>query len=266
MQVLLLCGGRGVIDPDTRMRIPKGMMMIGDRPLLWHVMKSFASYGHTDFLLALGEGDERIRNYFLQYGTQSRDIEVALVSGSVKPLSRTPEENWNVRMVDTGINAQTGSRVARCQQYLGADPYFISYSDCLSDVNLASLLEFHRSSSGTLTVTGVQPPTRFGTFVVDDGKVKSYSLGKPLTGMGGYINGGYIVAEHSLAGYMEPYSECSLENEVFTRLATEGKVAVYPHTGYWQSVDTERDLVMLNDLHRRNLRPWLPKATDFKED
>jgi glucose-1-phosphate cytidylyltransferase len=264
MKVLLLCGGRGVIDPDSRRRIAKGMVMVGDRPMLWHVMKSFATYGYRDFILALGEGGRDIRCYFLQYHLQSHDIEVDLSNPTPRQLSTSQEEDWTVKFVDTGLNAQTGGRIVRCSRYLDDQLFLISYSDCLCNVNISALVDFHKQSGAVLTVTGVQPPSRFGTFFVKEKKVVGYSLDARLSGIGGYVNGGFMVANKGLLSYLEPYNECNLERDTFVRLVNEGKVAVYPHDGYWQALDTERDVQLLNHLYANNQRPWLPSPGQMR--
>jgi glucose-1-phosphate cytidylyltransferase len=264
MRVLLLCGGRGLIDWENRRRIPKGMARIGERPLLWHVMSTFAAFGHRDFVLALGDGGEIIRRFFLGYDKQWRDIEVSLAGGSVEYLDRINEEDWRVQLIDTGREASAGARIARCRRYLGDEPFLLSYSDCLCNVDLTALVAFHCARGKVLTITGVRPPFRFGTFLVEEGQVISYSLEARLAGVGGHINGGYMVAEPELFRYVEPLNECNLEVEVFSRLAREGKVAIYAHDGYWQPIDGERDLLMLNEQYARNSRPWLPEPSKMK--
>lgn len=263
MKVLLLCGGRGIIDPETRLRIPKGMALLGDRPVIWHIMKTFSAYGHNEFVLALGEGGQYIRNYFLNYRSQLQDIEVSIANGSVESLSRIPEENWRIKLVDTGRNAQTGSRIARCRRYIEDESFFISYSDCLCNVNMLNLLSFHRSQGKTITVTGVQPLSRFGTFFIENNQVTDYSQTSKLVGSKGCITGGYMVAEPSILEFLNPYSECNLESQVFSQIAKDGKVAIYLHEGYWQAIDTERDLLLLNEFYKNNQRPWLPEPPDF---
>jgi len=260
MKTLLLCGGRGIYDYESHVRISKGMLMLGDRPILWHIMKTFSSYSHNDFILALGEGGQYIRNYFLGYVSQLQDVEVTIANGTMKALNQIPEENWIIKLVDTGRNAQTGSRIARCRRYIDNETFLISYNDCLCNVNIPDLLTYHRAQGKTITVTGVQPPSRFGTFFTDEVRVTGYSSATKLVGKGGFINGGFMVAEPSLFDYLTPYNECSLEKEVFSQLAQEGQVAVYPHDGYWQAVDTERDMIVLNELYQANKRPWLPDA------
>lgn len=260
MKTLLLCGGRGVYDYESQIRIPKGMLMLGDRPILWHIMKTFAVFSHTDFVLALGDGGQHIRNYFLQYVSQLQDIELKIADGTIKALNQLPEENWTIKLVDTGRNAGTGSRIARCRRYVENETFMISYSDCLCNVNLNELLAFHKRMGRIITVTGVQPPSRFGAFFTRDAHVSDYKPTTKLISKGGFINGGFMVAEPALFDYLTPFNECTLENEAFLQLAHEGQVAVYPHDDFWQAVDTERDMIVLNELYQANQRPWLPDA------
>ncbi|HVZ63783.1 MAG TPA: sugar phosphate nucleotidyltransferase [Lacunisphaera sp.] len=261
MKVLILCGGRGIIDPETRQRIPKAMVQIGGKPVLWHVMKTFATAGMTDFTLALGEGGETIRRYFYYQHLESRDIEFHGASGDVRYLTSSPEEKWSVKCVDTGINAATGSRIARCRRYFEGETFMVSYSDCLCSVDLAALAEAHRAGGRIVTVTGVQPPSRFGTFKVSDDGVVGYTTETKLIGRGGYLNGGFMVMNPGIYSHLDVFNECSLELEVFTALARARQVAVFPHEGYWQAIDTERDIQVVSRLIAENKRPWLPAAT-----
>ncbi len=257
MNVVILCGGRGVIDPETRQRIPKAMLQVGGRPLIWHVMKIFASAGHEDFVLALGEGSEAIRRYFLYQHIEGRDVAFHSGSGQLEYLTRSTEENWRIKCVDTGLNAQTGARLARCRRHLEAESFFVTYSDCLCNVDLAALRRFHQQEGKLVSVTGVQPGSRFGTFSVSGGAVTSYSLETKLAGVGGYLNGGFMVMEPGIFTHLDLVNECNLEREVFTQLAVARQVGVFPHAGYWQAVDTERDLQTVTALHTGNQRPWL---------
>ncbi|MCX6065061.1 MAG: glucose-1-phosphate cytidylyltransferase [Chloroflexi bacterium] len=264
MKVLILCGGRGIIDTESRIRIPKGMVNIGERPTLWHIMKTFSTYGHNEFVLALGEGGQFIRDYFIDYRRTSQNVEISLSTGSFETLNPIPGEDWRIKLIDTGRNALTGSRIARCRRYLEDGSFIISYSDCLCDVSITNLLAFHRSKEKIITITGVQPPSRFGTFFSENSQVTGYTSQGKLVGKGGYINGGYMVAEPSLFDFLSPYNESSLEEEVFSQLAKDGQVAIFPHAGYWQAIDTERDIFMLNDLYKNNQRPWLPTPLSLR--
>jgi glucose-1-phosphate cytidylyltransferase len=257
MKCLILCGGRGIVDPETKKRIPKCLIKIGGKPIIWHVMKLFSSYGHTDFILSLGMGGDQIKNYFINAYEYLHDIEISLSSKSVKGLNKIPEENWKIQLVDTGKSALTGARIARCHQYLKHQSFFISYSDILSDVNLNKLVDFHKKNNKILTVTGVNPPSKFGTFFLKDNNVTDYQFDSMLDLNSSKINGGFMIAESSLFNILSPISECNLETEIFDELTIKEEVALYIHRGFWQNVDTERDQSILNKLYENNKRPWL---------
>jgi glucose-1-phosphate cytidylyltransferase len=255
MKCLILCGGRGVIDPISRHRIPKSLLKVGNRPLVWHVMKLFSSYGYTEFVLALGDGGDQIRQYFMNSFELLHDIEVNIADNNVTSLNKIPEENWTVKLIDTGISASTGARISRCERYLKHEPFFITYSDVLADVNINNLLEFHKNSGKTLTVTGVNPPSRFGTFYLKD--ELSYDPRARLEMHMSRINGGFMVANENIFEKLSPISECNLETEVFNTLVVEKQIGVWKHDGFWQNVDTERDVEYLQSLYEVNKRPWL---------
>lgn len=257
MKVLLLCGGRGVIDPITRQRIPKCLIKIGNRPLIWHVMKLFSSYGFTDFVLSLGQDGELIKNYFVNGFALLHDIEVNLMDNNVVALNKIPEENWNIKLIDTGITANTGARISRCERFLKHESFFISYSDVLANVDIHKLIDFHKSEEKLLTITGVHPPSRFGTFSLNENQMLSYDAKAKLEMLNSRINGGFMIANKDIFEYLSPISECNLEIEVFEQLVNEGKVSIWSHDDFWQNVDTERDIEYLQSLYEINKRPWL---------
>ena len=259
MKCLILCGGRGVLDPDTRQRVPKAMQLIGGRPLVWHVMQSFATAGVREFVLALGEGGDLVRRHFIDLHHTGRDIEIH--GGEIAYLTPARHDDWRIKLVDTGLNAQTGSRVARCRRHLEDGDFYLTYSDCLCDVDLAALAERHRRGAHLITVTGVQPTSRFGTFTADaEGRVKGYTERTRFITSERFLNGGFMVVSPTALDRLQVLNECNLEREVFTALASEGLIGVFPHDGYWQAVDTERDLEEVNRLYAANSRPWLPRG------
>ena len=257
MKVIILCGGRGLIDPDTRQRIPKALIQVGGRPLVWHVMKTFAMAGFDEFILALGEGGDAIRRYFFYHHLEGRDIELDSGSGKVTYQSRNSDENWRIKMIDTGLNASTGSRIARCRRYVENETFFVTYSDCLGNVDLSRLSQQHRTSGKIVTVAGVQPSSRFGTFTLEGKEITGYTVDTKLSGTGGYVNGGYMMMEPEIFSHLDVFSECNLEREVFTKLSKLRQVGVFHHDGFWQAVDTERDLNLVTQLYLDNKRPWL---------
>ena len=257
MKCLILCGGRGVVDPVTRNRIPKCLLKIGNRPLIWHVMKLFSSYGCNEFVLALGLGGDQVREYFINSFELLHDIEIKIANNEVKSLNKIPEENWTVKLIDTGISASTGARISRCERYLRYEPFFIAYSDVLANVKINDLVSFHKSSGKMLTVTGVNPPSRFGTFYVNGENVLGYNVSEKLKMHESRINGGFMIANETICEKLSPISECNLEAEIFNTLITENNIGLWNHDGFWHNVDTERDIEYLQSLYDVNKRPWL---------
>lgn len=261
MKCLILCGGRGVIDPESRQRVPKALQQVGGRPLVWHVMQIYATAGVREFVLALGEGGDAIRRHFLDLHFAGRDIEVHSGSGRIDYLAPGREDDWRIKFVDTGAHAGTGGRIARCRRYLEDADFYATYSDCLCDVDLAALAAHHRDRGHLVTVTGVQPTSRFGTFTATgDGHVTGYTENTRFIAHERYLNGGFMAMSPGVFEHLQVFNECNLEREVFARLAADGRVGVFAHEGYWQAVDTERDLEEVNRLFDANQRPWLPAA------
>lgn len=259
MKVLILCGGRGIRLFGESTYILKGMVRLGHRPILWHIMKRFALAGHTDFVLALGSKGEMIREYFLNYDRYVNDVTITLGSGKETPLSRHQEERWNITFVDTGENANSGARIHRCKQYIEGDDFFITYSDTLGDIHIPDLVKFHKNTGKILTLTGVVPPYREGEFLVEDTLiVGAYDARKDRDRRRQrYINGGYMVSKRKLFSYLTSFNECRLESEVFGQLIKEKQLAIYPHDGFWRWLDTDRDCLYLQGLVDKNKMYWL---------
>jgi glucose-1-phosphate cytidylyltransferase len=258
MKTLILCGGRGIIDPETRQRIPKALIQIGGKPLIWHVMKIFSTAGYNDFILALGEGGDAIRRHFYYQHIEGKDVEFDAGSGQIEYLNAGSEDSWRIKCVDTGLNAQTGGRIARCRRYLENEPFFTTYSDCLCDVKLNELLNFHNYHGKSITVTGVQATSRFGTFDLKDDGITNYTSDTKFASGDRYLNGGFMVMNPSIFRYLDVLSECNLEQTVFSDLTKDNQLMVHRHNGYWQSVDAERDIDKITHLYMENRRPWLP--------
>ncbi len=265
MTVLILCGGRGIRLFNESSYIPKGMVRLGHRPILWHIMKRFALAGHTDFILALGGKSEMIREYFFNYDRYVNDVAIALGLEKETLLSRHQEERWNITFVDTGENANSGSRIHRCKKYIDDDDFFITYSDTLGDIDLSGLISFHRSAKKILTVTGVIPPYREGEFIVEDNLVVGpYDARKDSArARQRYVNGGYMVANKRLFSRLNAFNECRLESEVFAQLIKEKQLAIYSHHGFWRWLDTDRDYLYLQSLVDKNRLYWLQKGGEF---
>jgi glucose-1-phosphate cytidylyltransferase len=255
MKVVILCGGQGTrLREETEYR-PKPMVQIGDRPLLWHIMKTFARFGHRQFILCLGYKGEMIREYFLNYEAMQSDCTVTLgPNGSLAQHGSHDEEGWEITLANTGLLALTGARVKRVQKYVGNEPFFLTYGDGVANVNLDALLDFHRRSGNLGTVTGVRGPGRFGELTIDGDQVKSF-VEKPAIS-GGFINGGFFVFEPEFFDYLSADDDCILERDPLERLAERGQLSVHKHDGFWQCVDTYRDFSLVNDLWAKGAAPW----------
>lgn len=264
MKVIILCGGRGIRLSDDSVYTPKGMVRLGHRPVLWHIMKRFALAGYADFILALGTKGELIRDYFLHYDRYVANTQITLGSGKIELLSKHQEGKWHITFVDTGENANSGARIHRCKDYLGEENFFITYSDTLADINIAELVSFHKRTKKLLTLTGVVPPYRDGEYLVENNLVLStYDAWKDMKNkLQRFVNGGYMVANKKLISYLSSFNECRLESEVFARLMVGKQLALYPHHGFWRWLDTDRDYLYLQDLVDKNKMYWLQEGGD----
>jgi glucose-1-phosphate cytidylyltransferase len=255
MQVVILCGGRGTRLGRESVVIPKPMVPIDDRPILWHIMRTYAHFGHKDFILCLGYKGEVVKDYFLQYEARQNDVTVELGSPArVSMHLEAAELGWRVTLVDTGLDTATGARVRRAAKYLRDDLFLLTYGDGVADIDLDALVRFHRGHGRIATVTAVHPPARFGELVLEDGVVSHFAE-KPQVGSG-MINGGFFVFDRRLLPYLEGDDSLALEQEPLLRLTREGQLMGYRHEGFWQCMDTVRELTMLRDLWERGQAPW----------
>lgn len=268
MQVVILCGGLGTrLRHETEFR-PKPMVEVGGRPMLWHIMKGYAHHGHDRFVLALGYKGSVIREYFLNYEAMTRDVTIDLgaqahaggaeaAARGVRPrvtLHGQSAEAWTVTLVDTGPTAMTGARVKRVERYVSDETFLLTYGDGVADVDLDDLVAFHRRHGRIATVTGVRPPSRFGELLTRGTRVVQFSE-KPLSSQSGYINGGFFVLDRRVFDYLADDDGCVLERDPLERLAKDGELEMYPHDGYWQCMDTPRDLQHLEEAWQRGA-PW----------
>lgn len=259
MQVVILCGGRGTRLGYEANYIPKAMVKIGHRPVVWHVMKRYALFGHTEFILALGSKGEMIRDYFTRYEYYTNDIKVSLGKNTIEQLTSHQETDWTLTMIDTGILAMSGARINRCKQYIEDEDFMITYSDSVGNVNIKKLIDFHKKSKKILTVTGVIPVYRAFEFIVKKNEIVGYHdtyTEKPESSER-YINGGYMVCNKKIFSYLNSFNECMFEKEVFSKLIKDKQLAVYPHYGFWRWLDADRDYLYLNQLADNNKMYWL---------
>jgi glucose-1-phosphate cytidylyltransferase len=252
MKVAILAGGFGSrLAEETEIR-PKPMVEIGGRPILWHIMKHYAHHAFNEFVIALGYKGEEIKRYFLDYNNLSGSMTVNLAGGTVELSSRECED-WIVHLMDTGTETHTGGRVKRLEAWLNDGTFMATYGDGVSNINLNELLKFHRSHGRVATVTAVRPPARFGGLEFDGDAVVSFTE-KPQIGEG-WINGGFLVFEPAVFDYLEG-DESSLEADAMERLAADNQLVAYRHEGFWQCMDTMRDMRLLQSLWHSGNAPW----------
>jgi glucose-1-phosphate cytidylyltransferase len=233
---------------------PKMLVRVGDRPILWHVMKIYAAQGFTDFILALGYRGRDIKRYFLDYDVMSRDFTLRLDGKpSISYHGPSPEAGWNITFVDTGLHTQTGSRIRKVAHYIEGDTFFATYGDGVADIDLPGLLAFHRQMGRVATVTGVSSFSRFGVLRTDDCGFVTEFEEKPL--VESLINGGFFVFEREFFDYLGDGDDVVLEREPLKRLAADGQLVVYEHTGFWRAMDTFKDARQM-DAVWRDSAPW----------
>jgi glucose-1-phosphate cytidylyltransferase len=228
------------------------MVTVGGRPILWHIMNSYAKAGHRDFYVALGYKAEVVKEYFLHYRSLTSDFTVKLDSGEVN-YHLDGDVDWNVTLVDTGLNSMTGGRVKRMQSFIGDEPFLLTYGDGLANIDLDALVEFHNSHGKMVTVSAVHPGARFGELDIQGGLVRSFRE-KPQTGQG-WINGGYFVVQPEFFEYISDDATV-LEKEPLEMVAAEGELMACPHDGFWQCMDTKRDRDLLEKLWISGEAPW----------
>jgi len=254
MKVIILAGGLGSRLAEYTEMIPKPMVMIGGRPILWHIMKTYAAFGHKDFFLALGYKAEVVKEYFLNYRALNADFTIDLASGSVHS-HKSDDVDWRVTLVDTGLHSMTGGRIRRMRELIGSERFLLTYGDGVADIDLDALLKFHQAHGRMVTVSAVRPSARFGELEIEAGRVTKFKE-KPQAGEG-WINGGYFVIEPAFFDLIEDDATV-LEHEPLERAARMGELMAYTHTGYWQCMDTKRDRDSLESLWQTGSAPWKP--------
>ena len=254
MKVVILAGGLGTRLSEETVVKPKPMVEIGGMPILWHIMKIYSSYGYNDFVICLGYKGYIIKEFFNNYFLHKSDITVDLRNNKVI-FNESDAEPWTITLVDTGVNSMTGGRIKRIQKHIGKEPFFLTYGDGLSDVNISELLETHKKSKKYLTVTSVQPQGRFGALNLSPSNGVLSFLEKPK-GDGSWINGGYFVCQPEVFDYISG-DETIFEKDPMEKLANEGQMQAFLHNGFWRPMDTLRDKIELEELwNLNNKTPW----------
>ena len=257
MKVVILAGGYGTRIRDVADDIPKPMIPIGPYPILWHVMKTYAHFGHRDFVICLGYKGQAIKDFFLNYEAYTRDFTIKFGhSGSIAYHSEHDESDWSITLADTGLRSMTGSRIARIRRYLSNEDFMLTYGDGVSDVDISKLVAFHKSHGRILTVTGVRPAGRFGEMVgVAGGRVSEFNEKPQATA--GRISGGFFVASPRLFDYLDEREDLVFEQEPIRSLVRDEQLMMYEHNGFWQPMDTSREFQLLNSLYNEGKAPWI---------
>lgn len=251
-KVVILAGGLGTrLAEETELK-PKPMIEIGGKPILWHIMKSYAHYGFTEFFVALGYKGEVIKHYFCDYHNMSSDMTIDLARDQVKKR-KTGAEKWTIHLIDTGTDTLTGGRVKRLEPWLKNETFMVTYGDGVANIDIRALLKFHRAQGCIGTVSAVRPPARFGGIVLDGNKIAEFTE-KPQIGEG-WINGGFMVFEPGVFKYLKN-DRSILEKDALERLAADRHLAAYRHDKFWQCMDTLRDKRQLEQLWQSNKSPW----------
>ncbi|HEY0393624.1 MAG TPA: glucose-1-phosphate cytidylyltransferase [Candidatus Elarobacter sp.] len=252
MKAVILAGGLGTrISEETTAR-PKPMVELGGRPVLWHIMKTYSSYGINDFIVCCGYRGYVIKEFFANYCLHASDVTFNLRERSMK-MHNTAAEPWTVTLVDTGEDTMTGGRLKRVRDYIGEDPFCFTYGDGLSDVDVSAVIAHHKASGALATMTTVQPPGRFGAVRLEEQKIVAFDE-KPQ-GDGAWVNGGYFVLSAGVFDYIDGDATV-WEREPLERLATDGKLSAFVHRGFWQPMDTLRDKTMLEEVWAGGRAPW----------
>ena len=251
MKVIILAGGLGTRLSEYTNIIPKPMVTIGGKPMLWHIMKTYAHFNHKDFYIALGYKAELIKDYFLNYRALNADFTVDLSSGDITS-HQVESEDWRVTLVNTGEDSMTGGRVKRMQSYIGNEPFLLTYGDGVADIDLKELVAFHKNHGKMITVSAVRPSARFGELNLDGNKVSSFQEKPQLHE--GWINGGYFVINPEFFDLINGDSTM-LEREPLEQATNAGELMAYRHDGFWQCMDTKRDHELLESLWEKGA-PW----------
>jgi len=258
MKTVILCGGYGTrirgVDDD----LPKPMIPIKDKPIIWHIMNYYSYFNHKDFILCLGYKSHIIKEYFMSYQTRVSDVSVKLgTEKKIDFLSNDTDCDWSIMLAETGLNTMTGGRISKIKKYIGDDEIFmLTYGDGLGDIDLDKLVEFHKSHGKILTVTGVRPPGRFGEIDCDENGIVRGFNEKPQS-LEGVISGGFFVCNREIFNYLTDSDDLVFEKDPIENLVKDKQLVVYSHNGFWQPMDTFREYKLLNEMYDAGNAPWV---------
>jgi glucose-1-phosphate cytidylyltransferase len=254
MKVVILAGGMGTrLSEETDLK-PKPMAEIGEKPMLWHIMKIYSHYGFNDFVLCLGYKGYMIKEYFANYFLHQADVTIDMKNNKME-VHHKKAEPWKVTMVDTGLNTMTGGRIRRVEKYVGNKPFMLTYGDGVADVDLKKLAAFHKAHRGLATMTAVQPLGRFGAIEMDE-KHRVAAFKEKPQGDGAWINGGFFVLQPEIFKYIKDSDASIWEREPLEKLAKAGQLGAFRHTGFWKCMDTLRDKIELEKFWQSGKAPW----------
>lgn len=254
MKVVILAGGLGTRLSEATNLIPKPMVEIGGKPILWHIMKTYSHYGFNDFIICCGYKQYVIKEYFANYFRHNCDMVVDLSNNSTQILDNH-SENWKVTMVDTGLNTMTGGRIKRIQKYVGNERFLLTYGDGVADINICDTIKKHENADCLLSLTSYKPKGKFGALQIESNNKVSSFMEKP-DGDGKWINAGYFVCESKVFDYIKDGDSTVFEQKPLEQIAQEGNMQAYKHTGFWKPMDTLRDNVELNEMWDNGTAPW----------
>jgi glucose-1-phosphate cytidylyltransferase len=253
MKVVILAGGLGTRLSEETVLKPKPMVEIGGMPILWHIMKTYANYGHHDFVICLGYKGIAIKEYFANYFLHKSDVTIDLKNNKVE-VHDSQAEPWRITLVDTGDHSMTGGRIKRIQKHIGNETFMLTYGDGVADININTLIDFHKKNNKYCTVTAVQPTGRFGLLNINEQQLVQSFYEKPK-GDGSWINGGYFVCEPQIFDFIDG-DDTIWEKKPMESLAAEGQMCAFKHQGFWRPMDTLKDKMDLNEMWNENNAPW----------
>jgi len=255
MKVLILAGGLGSrLSEETTIK-PKPMVEIGGKPILWHIMKIYSHYGFNEFIILCGYKGYMIKEYFANYYSHMSDMTVDMTTNTITH-HKNHAEPWKVTLVDTGLDTMTGGRIKKVRDYIGNEPFLLTYGDGVSDIDIHKLIAFHKKHGKAITITSVQPEGRYGSLVIDENQQVLSFLEKPK-GDGAWINAGFFVCQPEVLDYIPDGDKIIFEQEPLERLADAGELLTYKHDGFWKPMDTQRDKTQLEELFEKNTAPWI---------
>jgi glucose-1-phosphate cytidylyltransferase len=257
MKVVILCGGLGTrLREETEFR-PKPMVNIGSRPILWHIMKIYAHFGHKEFILALGYKGEMIKEYFYNYEIMNNDFTMELGKPESMEIHASHNESgWKITLAETGERNLKGSRIKQVEKYIKDDTFMITYGDGVASIDIKKLIEFHRSHGKMVTLSGISPGSQFGELKIKDDQITSFQEKPETPSQESWVSGGYMVCNRKIFDYLSTDEDCDFEFGALETIAKKGELMVYKHVGFWACMDTLRDVEHLNKLWEKGEAKW----------